>query len=181
MSKTDHTPFVMDLQKIRSKAREHILEGAVTQSYEGDRETVLKLLNAALATELVCTLRYRRDHYMAKGIHSESVAAEFLEHANEEQGHANLLAERIVQLGGEPNFNPDELSARSHSEYQQRDKLVEMIEENLVAERIAIDSYRAMIDYIGGTDSTTRRILEQILAVEEEHADELADLLQAHQ
>jgi bacterioferritin len=181
MSKTDHTPFVMDLQKIRSKAREHILEGAVTQSYEGDRETVLKLLNAALATELVCTLRYRRDHYMAKGIHSESVAAEFLEHAEEEQGHANLLAERIVQLGGEPNFNPDELSARSHSEYQQRDKLVEMIEENLVAERIAIDSYRAMIDYIGGTDSTTRRILEQILAVEEEHADELADLLQAHQ
>src|ERR1700730_7777350 len=160
MSKKSETPFVMDLQKIRTKAREHMLEGAVTQSYEGDRDTVLKLLNAALATELVCNLRYRRDHYMAKGIHSESIAAEFLKHANEEQGHADLLAERIVQLGGEPNFSPDELTGRSHSEYARRDKLVDMIRENLVAERIAIDSYRAMIDYIGATDSTTRRILE---------------------
>ena len=181
MSNAKNTPFVIDLDKIRTKAREHMLEGAVTQSYQGDKDTVLKLLNAALATEIVCTLRYRRDHYMAKGIHSESVAAEFLEHANEEQGHADLLAERIVQLGGEPNFAPDELTKRSHSEYAARDNLLDMIRENLVAERIAIDSYRAMIDYVGKTDSTTRRIFEQILAVEEEHADELADLLQAHQ
>lgn len=180
MNQKHDTPFVMDLQKIRDNARQHLDEGAVTKSYKGDRETVLKLLNAALATEIVCTLRYRRDHYMAKGIHSESIAAEFLQHANEEQGHADLLAERIVQLGGEPNFAPDELAGRAHSEYAHRDKLVDMIRENLVAERIAIDSYRAMIDYIGGSDSSTRRILEQILAVEEEHADELADLLEAH-
>jgi bacterioferritin len=179
MSKSIETPFTIDLDKIRTKAREHITEGAVTQSYTANRETVLKLLNDALATEIVCTLRYRRDHYMAKGIHSESVAAEFLEHANEEQQHADMLAKRIVELGGEPNFAPDELTTHSHSEYARCSVLTDMIRENLVAERIAIDSYRAIIDYVGASDSTTRRVLETILAVEEEHADDLADLLEA--
>ncbi len=181
MTQKHDTPFVMDLRKIREDARQHLDEGAVTKSYQGNREIILKLLNDALATEIVCTLRYRRDHYMAKGIHSESIAAEFLQHALEEQGHADLLAERIVQLGGEPNFAPDGLSERSHSEYARCNKLVDMIRENLVAERIAIDSYRAIIDYVGNTDSTSRRILEQILAAEEQHADELADLLTVHQ
>jgi len=180
MSKSLETPFILDLDTIRAKARKHVTEGAVTDSYQGNRETVLKLLNDALATEIVCSLRYRRDHYMARGIHSESVSAEFLEHSNEEQQHADMLAKRIVELGGEPNFAPDELTTRSHSEYARCEALGDMIRENLVAERIAIDSYRAIINYIGTQDSTTRRILETILAVEEEHADDLADLLTAH-
>ena len=153
-------------------------EGPVTSSYGADRETVLKLLNGALATELVCTLRYKRHYFMAKGIHSEAVAQEFLQHANEEQQHADTLAERIVQLGGEPDFAPEGLSSRSHSEYNEGKDLIDMIRENLIAERIAIESYRAIINYLGNADTTTRRIFEEILAVEEEHADDMADLLQ---
>jgi bacterioferritin len=170
-------PFVMDLEKIRAQARKDMEDGPVTQSYNADRETVLKLLNGALATEIVCTLRYRRHYFMAKGINSESVAQEFLTHANEEQGHADQLATRIVQLGGEPDLSPDSLVARSHSEYKVGKDLTDMIRENLVAERIAIDTYREIIHYLGDTDTTTRRIFEEILAVEEEHADDMADLL----
>jgi bacterioferritin len=170
--------FVMDVTKIRERARQHMSDGAVTQSYGADRKTVLKLLNDALATEIVCTLRYKRHYFMAKGINSEGVAAEFAEHAAEEQEHADTLAERIVQLGGEPNFSPDGLSSRSHSEYVEGSSLTDMIRENLVAERIAIDSYREIILYLGDKDITTRRIFEEILAVEEEHADDMSDLLE---
>jgi bacterioferritin len=152
-------------------------DGPVTQTYKADRETVLKLLNGALATEIVCTLRYKRHYFMAKGINSEGVAQEFLEHANEEQQHADQLAARIVQLGGEPDFAPDSLTARSHSEYKEGADLKDMIRENLVAERIAIDTYREIVRYLGDSDTTTRRIFEEILAVEEEHADDMADLL----
>ena len=169
--------FVLDVEKIRADARQHMDEGAVTEGYGADRETVLKLLNDSLATEIVCTLRYKRHYFMAKGIHSEAVAQEFLEHANEEQEHADTLAERIVQLGGAPNFAPDTLTGRSHSEYKEGKDLVDMIRENLVAERIAIDTYREIIRYLGDSDTTTRRIFEEILAVEEEHADDMADLL----
>lgn len=169
--------FLSDVATIRARARKHIEDGAVTQNYDADRATVLKLLNEALATELVCVLRYRRHHFMAKGIHAEPIAAEFKVHADEEQQHADRIAARIVQLGGEPDFSPEGLAARSHSEYVEADGLIEMIRENLVAERIAIESYREMVQYIGERDPTTRRILEEILAVEEEHADELADML----
>ena len=169
--------FLTDIKTLRERARKHIEEGAVTEDYKADRETVLRLLNEALATELICVLRYRRHHFMAKGINAEPIAAEFLVHANEEQAHADSIATRIVQLGGEPNFNPEGLSTRSHSEYVEADGLVDMIKENLVAERIAIDSYLEMIRYIGDRDPTTRRVLEQILAVEEEHADEVSDML----
>ncbi|SAK95189.1 ferritin-like domain-containing protein [Caballeronia ptereochthonis] len=170
--------FVIDVEKIRADARQHMDEGPVTASYGADRETVLKLLNDSLATEIVCTLRYKRHYFMAKGIHSEAVAQEFLQHANEEQQHADTLAERIVQLGGAPNFAPDGLSSRSHSEYSEGKDLIDMIRENLIAERIAIDTYREIIRYLGDKDVTTRRIFEEILAVEEEHADDMADLLQ---
>lgn len=171
-------PFLTDIQTLRKQARQHIDEGAVTAGYTADRDTVLKLLNDALATELVCVLRYRRHHFMARGIHAKGIADEFLVHANEEQSHADEIAERIVQLGGEPDFSPAGLVLRSHSEYVEGDTLVDMIKENLIAERIAIDSYRDIIYYIGNHDTTTRRILEGILAVEENHADELADLLE---
>ena len=167
-----------DVQTLRQRARQHIEEGAVTAGYSADRKTVLKLLNDALATEIVCVLRYRRHYFMARGIHSQAVADEFLEHSNEEQGHADQLAERIVQLGGEPNFSPEGLVTRSHAEYVEGSTLSEMIKEDLVAERIAIDSYRDFIQYLGDQDPTTRRLLEGILAMEEEHADDLADLLQ---
>jgi bacterioferritin len=150
----------------------------VTEGYGGNTQTAVKVLNAALATEIVCVLRYKRHYFMARGIHSAPVAAEFLEHANDEQEHADRIAERIVQLGGEPDFAPDGLSSRSHSEYVEGTTLVEMIKEDLVAERIAIDSYRDMIRYFGPFDSTTRKMLEEITATEEEHADDLADLLQ---
>ncbi|KND55477.1 Bacterioferritin [Candidatus Paraburkholderia kirkii] len=170
--------FVIDVEKIRADARQHMDEGPVTPSYGADRETVLKLLNDSLATEIVCTLRYKRHYFMAKGIHSEAVAQEFLQHANEEQQHADTLAERIVQLGGAPNFAPDGLSSCSHSEYSEGKDLIDMIRENLIAERIAIDTYREIIRYLGDKDVTTRRIFEEILAVEEEHADDMADLLQ---
>ena len=170
-------PFLTDIKTLRERARQHIEQGAVTEGYSADRETVIKLLNEALATEIVCVLRYRRHHFMASGINAESVAAEFLVHANEEQGHADLIAARIVQLGGAPNFNPEGLLTRSHAEYVEGDTLVDMIKENLVAERIAIDSYREMINYVGNDDSTTRRMLEGILAMEEEHADDLVSML----
>ena len=170
-------PFLTDIKTLRERARRHIEKGAVTEGYSADRETVIKLLNEALATEIVCVLRYKRHYFMASGIHAEGVAAEFLEHANDEQGHADQIAARIVQLGGEPNFNPDGLLTRSHAEYVEGETLVDMIKEDLVAERIAIDSYRDMINYFGNDDPTTRRLMESVLAVEEEHADDLVNLL----
>ena len=171
-------PFLTDVKTLRERARQHIAGGAVTEGYGGDTETAVKVLNTALATELVCVLRYKRHYFMARGIHSGPVAAEFLEHAGEEQEHADRIAERIVQLGGAPDFAPDGLSARSHSEYVEGNSLVDMIKEDLVAERIAIDSYREMIRYFDPFDTTTRKMLEEIEATEEEHADDLADLLQ---
>ncbi|HEY1610787.1 MAG TPA: ferritin-like domain-containing protein [Paraburkholderia sp.] len=176
MSKS-HQSFQFDLKRVREDARRNLEQGPVTSGYGADRDTVLKLLNDALATELVCVLRYKRHHFMAKGIASESVATEFAEHATEEQQHADMLAARIVQLGGEPDFNPQTLTARSHSEYREGTDLKDMIRENLVAERIAIESYREVIRYLGDSDTTTRRIFEEILAVEEEHADDMTDLL----
>ena len=171
-------PFLTDIKTLRERARRHIEKGAVTEGYTADRETVIKLMNEALATEIVCVLRYRRHYFMATGINAESVAAEFLQHANEEQGHADQIAARIVQLGGEPNFNPEGLLSRSHAEYVEGETLTDMIKEDLVAERIAIDSYREMIMYLGNDDPTSRRMMEEILAVEEEHADDLVSLLE---
>ena len=171
-------PFLTDVKTLRARARKHIEQGAVTESYRADRKTVIKLLNEALATEIVCVLRYRRHHFMAAGINADSVAAEFLVHANEEQQHADQIAARIVQLQGEPNFNPEGLLSRSHAEYVEGENLIDMIKEDLVAERIAIDSYREMIEYLSEHDSTTRRMLEGILAMEEEHADDLVGMLE---
>ena len=174
-SRKSPTP-ISDTQTLRKRARQHVDSGAVTAGYAADRETVLRLLNEALATELVCTLRYRRHYFMAKGLQSDAVKKEFLEHANEELQHADQIAERIVQLDGEPNFNPQGLSERSHAEYVEGATLTEMIHEDLVAERVAIESYREMIAYIGKNDPTTKRLLESILAKEEEHAEDLASL-----
>ncbi len=171
-------PFLTDIKTLRKRARQHIEQGAVTPGYKGNRETVIKLLNEALATEIVCVLRYKRHHFMAAGINAQSVAQEFLQHANEEQMHADQIAQRIVQLGGEPNFSPEGLLTRSHSEYAEGKTLIDMIKEDLVAERIAIDSYREMIAYLGNDDPTTRRMMEGILAMEEEHAEDLVSLLQ---
>ncbi len=171
-------PFLTDIKTLRERARQHIENGAVTEGYSADRETVVKLLNEALATEIVCVLRYKRHYFMASGINAESVAQEFLQHANEEQGHADQIAQRIVQLKGEPNLNPEGLLTRSHAEYVEGTTLIDMIREDLVAERIAIDSYREMITYFGNDDPTSRRMLEGILAVEEEHADDLVNLLE---
>jgi bacterioferritin len=176
-TKTDQ-PFLSDIKTLRERARKHLENGAVTAGYRADRDTVLKLLNEALATELVCILRYKRHYFMASGINADAVAQEFLQHANEEQMHADQIAARIVQLQGEPNFSPEGLATRSHAEYVEGDDLAEMIKEDLVAERIAIDSYSEMIHYIGDKDPTTRRMLEGILAMEEEHADDLASLLE---
>ncbi len=170
-------PFLTDIKTIRKRAREHIEKGAITDGYKADRNTVIKILNEALATEIVCVLRYKRHYFMASGIHAKSVAAEFLEHANEEQAHADLIAERITQLDGAPNFNPDGLLSRSHADYVEGDDLVDMIKEDLVAERIAIDSYREIVQYLGNDDSTSRRMMESILAMEEEHAEDLSTLL----
>jgi bacterioferritin len=170
-------PFLTDIKTLRARARQHIEQGAVTPGYTADRETILRLLNEALATEVVCVLRYKRHYFMAQGIHADAVAAEFQQHATEEQGHVDQIAARIIQLGGAPNFNPDTLTARSHAEYVEGESLRDMLKEDLIAERIAIDSYREMINYIGKDDSTTRRMLEEILAVEEEHADDLQSLL----
>jgi len=170
-------PFLTDIKTLRERARQHIQNGAVTEGYSADRETVIKLLNEALATEIVCVLRYRRHYFMAAGINAESVAAEFLQHSNEEQGHADQISQRIVQLKGEPNLNPDGLLTRSHAEYVEGETLTDMIKEDLVAERIAIDSYREMITFFGNDDPTSRRMMEGILAVEEEHADDLQNFL----
>jgi len=172
-------PFLSDVTELRRRAREHIEKGAVTASYGSDRATVIDLLNQALATELVCVLRYKRHHFMATGIHARDVAAEFLAHANEEQGHADQLADRITQLGGAPDFDPRGLATRSHSEYVAGTTLIDMIQEDLIAERVAVESYSEMVRYIGEGDPTTRRLLESILAVEEEHADDLKTLLEA--
>lgn len=167
-----------DIETLRQQARKHIEHGAVTAGYSADRFEVLQRLNEALATEIVCVLRYRRHHFMARGIHAKSVADELLAHSNEEQGHADQIAARIVQLGGEPDFAPDSLSKRSHAEYIAGGSLLDMIKEDLVAERIAIDSYRELIEYLANQDPTTSQMLKEILAVEEQHADELADLLE---
>ena len=169
--------FISDIKELRKRARQHIEKGAVTEGYKVDRETALRLLNEALATEIVCVLRYKRHYFTATGIHSEGVKAEFLEHANEEQQHADQIAERITQLGGEPNLNPEGMISRSHSEYVEGDSLVEMIKEDLVAERIAIESYSEIIRFFGEGDPTSRRLMEEILAKEEEHANDMADLL----
>jgi bacterioferritin len=170
--------FVSDVEKIRRRARQHMERGAVTEGYKADREAVIRVLNEVLATELVCVLRYKRHYYMATGIHAQAVADEFLEHANEEQGHADLVAERITQLGGEPNFNPEGLATRSHSQYVEGESLVDMIREDLVAERIAIESYSEIIRYLANDDPTSRGMIERILAVEEQHADDLKRLLE---
>ncbi len=167
-----------DVKTLRERARKHAENGAVTEGYQADREKILRLLNESLATELVCVLRYKRHYFMASGIKASVAAAEFLEHATQEAEHADKLAERIVQLGGEPDFNPDNLSKHSHAQYVEGKNLKEMVLEDLVAERIAIDSYREIIQFIGDSDPTTRRIFEDILAQEEEHADDMADLLQ---
>jgi bacterioferritin len=169
--------FLSDISAIRERARQHIADGAVTQSYGADRATVLKLLNEALATEIVCVLRYKRHYFMASGAMAEAIKGELLTHANEEQAHADLIAQRIVQLGGEPDLNPDVLSGRSHAQYVEGSNLADMVKEDLVAERVAIESYMEMIRYLGDSDPTSRRMLEGILAMEEEHAEELASML----
>jgi len=166
-----------DIATLRQRAREHLEDGAVTTGYRADRQQVLRLLNEALATELVCWLRYQRHYFMAKGIHAEVAASEFLQHSNQEAEHADLLAARIIQLRGEPNFSPEGLAERSHAEYVAGGTLKEMLQEDLVAERIAIESYGEVIRFLGGDDPTSRILLESILATEEEHADDLAGLL----
>ena len=172
-------PFLTDVKTLRERARQHIEQGAVTAGYNADRETVLNLLNEALATEIVCTLRYKRHYYMADGLNASIAADEFLEHAQQERQHADWLAERIVQLGGAPNFSPEGLQSRSHAEYVEGETLKEMVKEDLIAERIAIDSYREIATYLGDKDPTTRRIMEEILAQEEEHADDMASILES--
>jgi bacterioferritin len=179
--KNDKASRLSDVKTLRQRAREHVENGAVTPSYAADRETVLRLLNEALATELVCTLRYRRHYYMADGVQAEAVKQEFLAHATEELAHADLLAQRIVQLDGSPNFDPHGLAGRSHAEYVECTTLDEMIRENLVAERVAIESYKEMIGYLGQDDPTTKRLLEAILATEEEHAEDLSSMLRMGQ
>lgn len=171
-------PFVNNLVEIRKRAREHMQRGAVTSGYKANREVVIKILNEALATEIVCVLRYKRHYYMSQGIDAANAAQEFLQHATEEQAHADEISLRITQLGGEPNYSPVGLAERSHSEYVEGNGLTEMIQEDLVAERIAIDSYSEMIRYVGDDDVTTRRMLESILASEEEHASDMANLLE---
>ena len=165
------------IQEIRDRARQHITEGPVTPDYGLDRDRAVAILNEALATELVCVLRYKYHYFMATGIHSQAVKEEFLEHANEEQEHADLIAERIKQLGGKPEMNPAVFAGNSHSEYKEGETLIDMLKEDLIAERIAIESYRDMVRFFGEKDPTTRRMLEEVLAKEEEHADDLTDLL----
>jgi bacterioferritin len=169
--------FLSDIKRIRERARKHLEAGAMTEGYKADKDQVVLILNEALATEIVCILRYKSHYFLASGIHSEAVANEFLQHAQEEQLHADALSSRIVQLGGVPNWSPEGILTRSHAEFVPGTSLKQMLEENLVAERIAIDSYREMINYVGNDDPSTRRILEDILAQEEEHADDLANLL----
>ena len=170
-------PFLTDVKTLRERARKHIEQGAITEGYSADRDTVVKLLNEALATEIICVLRYKRHYFMAEGINSASIAAEFLQHATEEQGHADQLAAGIVQLQGEPDFNPATLVERSHAEYVPGTDLIDMIKEDLVAERVAIASYSEIARWLGDKDITSRRLMESILAVEEEHADDLLTFL----
>lgn len=177
MTDTAVKPFLSDVQELRRRARMHMEQGAVTSTYELDPKQVCDILNQALATEIVCVLRYKRHYYAARGLHREAVAAEFLEHASEEQQHADQISERITQLGGDPDLNPATLTARSHSEYVEATDLVDMIKENLIAERIAIESYTEIVRFLGDRDPTSRRLIEQILAVEEEHANDMADLI----
>ncbi len=174
---TTSARFISDVATIRARARHHMERGAVTPTYPEGREQICRLLNEALATELVCVLRYKRHYYSARGSAGRLAATEFLEHANEEQQHADRIAERIVQLGGDPDFDPRTLAGRSHSEYDAHESLRAMLEADLFAERIAIESYREMVRYFGDRDPTSRRMMEEILAVEEEHADDLVDLL----
>lgn len=171
------TAFVLDLEKIRDNARNNLQDGAVTTGYSLNNDNVIDMLNEALATEIICALRYKQHYFMCDGLNAQAVAEEFLEHANEEQSHADQLAQRITQLGGEPNMNPSDMCKRAHSKYTPAASIDQMIEENLVAERIAIDSYRAMINYVADRDPTTRKLLEEILVTEEEHADDLSGLL----
>jgi bacterioferritin len=171
--------FVSDVEAIRRRARQHIEMGAVTENYKADRDTVLRVLNEALATELICVLRYKRHYYMAAGIHAQAVREEFLEHSNEEQQHADQIAERITQLDGEPNFSPEGLVDRSHSQYVEGTDIMDMIREDLVAERIAIETYSEIIRYLGDKDPTSRRVMEEILAKEEEHAEDLKTLIES--
>jgi bacterioferritin len=170
--------FLTDVETLRKQAREEMDKGPVTAAYKADVDRVIEVLNAALATETVCNLRYRQHHFAAKGLQAEAVAAEFLVHANEELEHADRLAERISQLGGTPDFNPESLTSRSHSQYETSSDLIEMIKDNLVAERIAIASYTEIINWLGTSDPTTRRIFEDILSVEEEHADDMLNFLE---
>jgi bacterioferritin len=170
-------PFVQDIKKIRERARRQMSQGAITDSYKADREQVIKVLQEVLATEIVCTLRYKRHYFAAEGIHSEGPRQEFLEHAKEEQEHADQVAERIVQLNGKPDLNPQGLATRSHAEYVEGTDLISMIEENLVAERIAIETYSEIVRWLGESDPTTRRMIEGILEKEEEHAEDLSTLL----
>jgi bacterioferritin len=170
-------PFLTDVLELRRRARESMDQGPVTGGYRADRATVIRLLNVALATEIVCVLRYKRHYFMATGIHAEGVAQEFLEHATDEQAHADQLASRITQLGGEPDLNPQHLATNSHSEYGEGGSLTDMIREDLIAERVAIESYSEMIRYVGDDDPTTRRLLESILEKEEEHADDMRNLM----
>lgn len=181
MDKAQSSSFVIDVQKIRDRARADIAQGAVTGGYQADRSTVIRLLNEALATEIVCNLRYRRHYFMSGalgGIAGFAIQDELLEHANQEQEHADRIAERIVQLGGEPNFNPEGLTSRAHADYAEGNELADMLREDLIAERIAIDTYGEIVRYIGDKDPTTRRLFEDILEQEEEHADDLSDFLQ---
>ncbi|HTB28293.1 MAG TPA: ferritin-like domain-containing protein [Steroidobacteraceae bacterium] len=174
-------PFLTDVKTLRDRARQHLERGSVTPNYEGDVKKTIEILQAVLATELVCVLRYTMHAVAATGISSEGVKAEFATHAKEEQGHAMEVAERINQLGGKPDFNPSGLASRSASEYGNAGNLIEMIKENLVAERIAVEHYRELIRYFSDRDPTTRHMLVGILAVEEEHANDMHDLLVAHE
>ena len=169
--------FLTDVKEIRRRARKNIEKGAVTDGYRADVKRVVDVLNEVLATEIVCVLRYKRHYFTASGIHAQAVAAEFLQHANEEQGHADAVAQRIVQLGGSPNLNPEGLATRSHSQYDEKASLVDMIREDLVAERIAIETYSEIVRWLGNDDPTTRSLVESILKVEEEHAEDLSSLL----
>jgi bacterioferritin len=172
------SPFLIDIKEIRRRARSHINRGAVTPEYKSNRAEVVRVLNEALATEIVCVLRYKRHQFMATGINAIPVAAEFEQHAAEEQGHADMIAARISQLDGEPDFNPEGLLTRAHSEYKEGKTLTEMIKEDLIAERIAIDTYSEIIRYLGNNDSTTRLMMEKILSMEEEHAEDMKTLLE---
>ena len=169
--------FQADIERIRQEARDHLEQGPITEAYGADRTRVIDVLNTVLATELVCVLRYKRHYFMASGLNAGPVAAEFLQHANDEQGHADQVATRITQLDGDPDFNPQGLAERSHADYVEGDTLLDMVKEDLVAERIAIGSYQEIVRWLGDDDPTTRNLIESILAVEEEHADDLLSII----